>query len=72
MNRQDRVIRASSKAFDRIKRVANDGGGDEDLRLYESLQPDDFKEISKQYGADNTLEYIQEMERRLLKGGIDV
>ncbi len=66
----DRLKKVTPRAFNTLDRVMG-RQTDDDLRLYESLQPDDFKMISKQYGADNTLEYIQEMERRRLKGGID-
>ena len=66
----DRMNKITPRAFNTLDRAMG-RQTDDDLRLYESLQPDDFKMISKQYGADNTLEYIQEMERRRLKGGID-
>ena len=42
---------------------------DPDVRLYGRLQPDDFEEMRRRYGDDGTWEYIQEMERRRLKGG---
>ena len=67
----DRLKKVTPRAFNALDRAMG-RQTDDDLRLYESLQPDDFKMISKQYGADGTLEYIQEMERRRLKGGTDV
>lgn len=67
----DRINKVTPRAFNTLDRAMG-RQTDDDLRLYESLQPEDFNKISQQYGADNTLEYIQEMERRRLKGGSDV
>jgi len=42
---------------------------DSDLDLYKSLSQEDFRRISDKYGMDNTANYIQEMEKRMLKQG---
>ena len=67
----DKLNKVTPRAFNTLDRAMG-REVDEDLRLYETLQPDDFSKITEQYGADNTLEYIQEMERRRLKGGTNV
>lgn len=66
----DRMNKVTPRAFNTLDRAMG-RQTDDDLRLYESLSPEDFNAISRQYGADNTLEYIQTMEQRRLKGGID-
>jgi len=66
----DKISKVAPNAFNTLDKAMG-RQTDGDLRLYESLSPEDFNAISRQYGADNTLEYIQTMEQRRLKGGID-
>lgn len=40
------------------------GDFDEDVQLYEGLDPGDFDKIAAEIGPDATLEYIKEMERK--------
>jgi len=41
---------------------------DADLRNYRRLQQNDFVDIAKRFGLEGTVEYIEEMERRNIKG----
>jgi hypothetical protein len=59
---------AARQAFDRVSRASN-LETDSDLRLYNTLKPDDFQRIVQQYGANETVQYIQKMEAKRLMGG---
>lgn len=59
---------ATKKAFQKV------GGAmgqekDNDLRIYNSLKPEHFTELMKDYGEDNVIQYIQNMELKRTKGG---
>ena len=66
----DNINKVVPKAFNTLDRAVG-AETDEDLKLYNSLEPRHFGEIVKRYGEDNTLKYIQEMEKRRLKRGIN-
>jgi len=54
-------------AFDRtLKRSGL--GGDKDVKTYEGLTVEDFGDLSKMYGQDNVLQYIQDVEKKRLIG----
>ena len=63
----DRVQQAVSGAFKNMNKAM--GNPDNDVRLYESLNKDDFAFIATEYGADATAEYIQTMETKRMKEG---
>lgn len=63
-----KMSKAANKAFGKVAKVGNIQA-DPDLRLYESLQPQDFDRIVQQYGADDAIKYIQAFEaKRMMKG----
>ena len=63
----DNLSKAVPKAFQTLDRVIGESGDDE-VRLYNSLTKNDFVAIAKEYGADNVSDYIQEMEKKRMKG----
>ena len=62
----DKLTKASGKAFDRMDKVRGDTS-DPDVKLYNTLNESDFISISNQYGAEETLAYIDTMERKRLR-----
>ena len=64
----DNLSKATSKAFQSMDSVVGNSP-DEDVRLYESLKEDDFIVISQKYGADDTADYIREMETKRMRRG---
>jgi hypothetical protein len=64
----DRLDKVTARAFKTLDTVFG-GVQDNDLDTYDTLTPEDFPHLATRYGVDNTAEYIQEMERRRLKGG---
>jgi len=63
----DRVSKAVPKAFEDFDR-ASGNSPDQDVRLYDTLRPQDFLAITQEYGADQVSDYIREMERKRMKG----
>lgn len=64
----DRGIKNTTSAFDRsMKRLGIQT--DEDVALYESLEPGMFKNLSEKFGEENVLEYIRSMESKRLMNG---
>ena len=64
-DRLDKIVPKAFKTLDQVFGVTKD----DDLDMYNTLTPEDFPHIATRYGADNTAEYIQEMERKRMKGG---
>jgi hypothetical protein len=63
----DRLQSATRKAFDRIGKVTGTET-DPDLSLYNSLKPEHFTGLMREYGEDEIIGYIREMENRRLGG----
>lgn len=62
-----RSNKAMNMAFDRsIKRAGLNA--DPDLRLYNNLIHDDFKDLTKIYGESDVLQYIKAMEKKRIIG----
>jgi hypothetical protein len=40
---------------------------DIELENYKRLTPDDFDEVARRFGLDDTVGYIEDMERRMTK-----
>ena len=59
------MAEATNQALINIRK-SSDAPIDQDLIRYESLTPESFEILSKDYGQDNVLEYIKEMEVRRL------
>ncbi len=57
----DRIKKATQTAFDRVGKTAN-VVSDPDLNLYSKLKPEDFGHLINQYGAEDVMKYIKEME----------
>ena len=64
-DRLDKIVPKAFQTLDQVFGVTKD----DDLDIYNTLTPEDFPHIATRYGADNTAEYIQEMERKRMKGG---
>jgi hypothetical protein len=62
----DAPKRAASNAFDMMKKSAG-VNRDPDLSNYMQLKPEDFDDITQEYGIDVTTKYIAEMEEQLAK-----
>ena len=62
----DKLNKATDKAFGRMDRVRGETS-DPDVKLYNTLNENDFISISNQYGAEETLAYIDTMERKRLR-----
>jgi len=60
-----RVADASSIALNSMRKMSG-MHTDPDIVRYESFKPEDFAALSDQYGSDNVLDYINEMERKRL------
>lgn len=63
-----KVEKATRTAFDRVGTVTGTEN-DPDLSLYQTLAPNDFTELMKEYGEENILSYIKTMESRRAMGG---
>ena len=63
-----RSRRATDKAYSRWSR-ALDYTFDTDVSLYRSLSKSDLQELAKEFGTENVIAYVEEMERRQLKRG---
>jgi hypothetical protein len=65
-----RLKAATKLAFNRVQRV---GGveSDPDMALYNTLKPQHFVELMKDYGEEQIVGYIQDMETKRImnKGG---
>ena len=65
-------------SFDRLQKAFGDGidrledslsiEKDPELRNYNLLEPQDFEVIVENFGVEDTLNYIQEMESRRMRG----
>lgn len=64
----DRLKKATQTAFNRVGKTAS-VVSDPDLNLYGKLKPEDFGKLINQYGADQTLQYIKEMEHKKVTAG---
>jgi hypothetical protein len=63
------VQRATKKAFQKMGQVSQ-VEADPDLRLYQTLKPEDFTKLVEVYGEDDIVNYIRDMEsQRLIKKG---
>ena len=65
IDRLDKIVPKAFQTLDQVFGVTKE----DDLDIYNTLTPEDFPHIATRYGADNTAEYIQEMERKRMKGG---
>lgn len=63
----DRIRKATSSAFSNVHRRMY-GDKDDDLRIYDSLTPRDFFDMTQEFGEDNVVEYIREMEVKRIQG----
>jgi hypothetical protein len=61
----DKMTNATRSAFDRAGSVTG-GENDPDLSLYQSLAPQDFTALMKEYGEEDILRYIRTMESKKL------
>jgi hypothetical protein len=59
---------AYRQAANNVRRAAQ-RPTDRDVIRYESLQPEVFSMIEQEYGSDETMRYIREMETRRMMGG---
>lgn len=59
---------AVGKAFEGVHKVVNKTA-DPMVQRYESLSPDVFTELVRDYGEDEVVNYIRAMEIRRVKGG---
>jgi len=64
----DKMSKASSGAFRNMDKAVG-GNIDPDLSLYKKLRPEHFNQIAQQYGLDNTVAYIQAMEKKQIVKG---
>ena len=62
----DKLDKATGRAFNRMDAVRGESS-DPDVQLYNTLTKDDFVGISNEYGAEQTLDYINTMERKRLR-----
>lgn len=60
-----RTVRTTNTAFQRTTdRVGLNT--DKDLRVYETLAPDDFDVLAHTFGPDEVMDYIHDMEKKRL------
>lgn len=64
----NRLNRSVTAAFDRVSRTFGEPV-DPDVRMYQSLHPEDVAKLAEIYGQDNVLDYIRKMEGKRLMGG---
>lgn len=64
----NKLRQAAHTALNNVAQVSQ-RENDPSLRIYQSLQPEDFNAIVKQYGMNNTVQYIQAMETKKMMGG---
>ena len=62
-----RLDNVAGGAFNRFDKVMGESTNP-DVRLYNTLNADDFTFISNKYGVDDTADYIETMEKLRLKG----
>jgi len=60
----DNITKLTGQAVDQVSRVLADDKMDPDLKFYDTLTADDFKNIETKYGSDASARYIREMESR--------
>jgi len=58
------LTRIAGSAMDDLAAMATGEEQDKDLKLYSSLQEQDFDDMRKRYGFDKTAEYIKVMEAK--------
>lgn len=64
----DKLRSATKTALDKVGKISG-VENDANMRIYQSLQPDDFNAIMKKFGVDETMKYIQAMEsKRMING----
>jgi len=59
------AISGAKTATERMKAMVG-VPNDPEVNLYRQLEPEDFKEIMRQFGPEATLEYIRKMETKSL------
>ena len=64
----DRMANAVGRGIEQMKRSYGIEP-DPDVRAYNALQPDDFDAIAREFGMEQTSQYIEDMERRRIKRG---
>lgn len=64
----DRINKVIPQAFNNVTKAVRPDA-DEDVDFYDTLDESDLLNISKKYGPDNLVDYIESMEKRKLKGG---
>ena len=64
----NKMEKATRAAFDRAGSVTG-AEPDPDLNLYKSLAPQDFTNLMKEYGENDVVRYIREMESKMMMGG---
>jgi hypothetical protein len=62
-----RIKDASKSALRRMSSLHTSGDVDPDVRIYNTLAESDFSKIMGEYGEEETLRYIREMERKRLQ-----
>lgn len=63
-----RVRSAAKGAFRRNKHLIG-GNKDNQLRIYDSMKPQDFNALAELYGGDGVIRYIRYMEAKRLSNG---
>jgi hypothetical protein len=65
---KDGIVQLAQASGEALRNIRKNSGKttDPDLMRYESFKPEDFDKMSQDYGYDNVLEYIREMELRRL------
>lgn len=63
----NKMEKATRSAFDRVGKVVG-AEPDPDLSFYKSLVPQDFTNLMKEYGEEDVIRYIREMESKNILG----
>lgn len=65
---KDGMVQLAQASGEALRSIRKNSGltNDTDLMLYESFQPRDFEQMSRDFGNDQVLSYIREMELRRL------
>lgn len=64
----NKMEKATRSAFDRVGNVVGTEP-DPDLSFYKSLAPQDFTNLMKEYGENDVVRYIKDMESKMIMGG---
>jgi hypothetical protein len=61
----NKMEKATRAAFDRVGNITG-GENDADLNLYKSFTPPDFTKLMQEYGENDVVRYIKEMESKMI------